>query len=183
VCPGYLYINYLKDNLKYVKIGAQNVSQFEEGAFTGDVSAAQLKEFASYAIIGHSERRINFNEAGSVILEKTNRCLENNIIPVICISRIEQLKILKSISNVVIAYEPIENIGIGAPAKHEIIEKIVNKTKNLNQSLKIIYGGSVSENNISDLANINNLEGFLVGTDSLNANKFFGLCKICDTLI
>lgn len=182
VCPSYLYINYLKDNLKYVKVGAQDISQFESGAFTGEVSASQLKEFASYAIVGHSERRINFNEAESAVLEKVNRCLENNVIPMVCISSVEQFRLLKDISSIVVAYEPIENIGIGAPAKHEAIEKMVNKIKDLNQSLKIIYGGSVSENNVKDIASIDNLEGFLVGTDSLNANKFFDLCKTCDTL-
>ena len=62
-------------------------------------------------------------------------------------------------------------------------KETINQIKNLNRSFKVIYGGSVSENNVKDIANLDNLEGFLVGTDSFNANEFFDLCKTCDTLI
>lgn len=184
-----------------IAIGAQNCSQYAIGPYTGEIAAQSLKEIGvAYCIVGHSERRIHYGETSEVIAKKVVLLCENNIQPIICIGETEmecnQQKIftvltqqieqcIKIIHNmpccanrVIIAYEPVWSIGTGIILKQEQLEKIFTWLAELlyaqlpNYSIQLLYGGSVSSINVSQLKTIRQIDGFLVGGASLNFESF-----------
>ena len=197
ICPSYIYIPYLNNNPKF-KVGVQDVSINELGAFTGEVSAMQLKGLnVKYSILGHSERRKYFNETENIINKKIRQCLNNNIKPIVCIGENKEEKLMmkteqvlrrsildllrdfnkEELSNIIIAYEPIWAIGTGVPPTKKEIEDTAYYIKDLIKSaykvdLKVLYGGSVSLNNIDTFININNIDGYLIGGSSIDAEEF-----------
>jgi len=181
ICPTFVHLPYLKSNLINAKIGSQEVSCFSEGAHTGEVSAKQLKDFVSYSIIGHSERRNQFGETDEIVVEKAKLCVENNITPIICVSTLDQVKPLKVSENILIAFEPLSAIGSGNPDSSEHIENTASGIINIVPTAKVLYGGSVLGENIESLSKLRNIAGFLVGTESLKAESFITILKTCDT--
>ena len=193
------------DKLK-IKLSSQNVSQFASGAYTGEVSATQLKKLEiDYGIVGHSERRTLFNEIDLVINDKVNRLIENDIVPVFCFGEpIEErksgsyfnfienqinegLKGLRKdkVNKLVVAYEPIWAIGTGEVASLENIVEVLVFVKNIiskkpfsnEDNIKFIYGGSVSPDNAEEILNSKIIDGVLVGGASLDATKFVDIIK------
>ena len=193
------------DKLK-IKLSSQNVSQFASGAYTGEVSATQLKKLEiDYGIVGHSERRTLFNEIDLVINDKVNRLIENDIVPVFCFGEpIEErnsgsylnfienqinegLKGLRKdkVNKLVVAYEPIWAIGTGEVASIENIVEVLDFVKNIiskkpffnEDNIKFIYGGSVSPDNAQEILNSKIIDGVLVGGASLDATKFVDIIK------
>ena len=193
------------DKLK-IKLSSQNVSQFASGAYTGEVSATQLKKLEiDYGIVGHSERRTLFNEVDLVINDKVNRLIENDIVPVFCFGEpIEErksgsyynfienqindgLKGLRKdkVNKLVVAYEPIWAIGTGEVASLENIVEVFDFVKNIiskkpffnEDNIKFIYGGSVSPDNAQEILNSKIIDGVLVGGASLDATKFVDIIK------
>ena len=180
VCPSFIYISYLKENLAGARIGSQNISQFTNGAYTGEVSAEQLKDFAEYSIIGHSERRSHFSETDEIVAKKAGICLNNKIIPIICISKIEQIALLKDLSNILVAFEPLEAIGSKIPDNPQHIENMAREIIQYVPNAKVLYGGSVSEENVKSFSELENISGFLIGNESLNPTSFINIIKKCD---
>lgn len=194
ICPSYIYIPYF---LNYsFKVGSQNVCASEDGGFTGEVSALQLSSIGvKYSIVGHSERRIKLKETDIDINKKIINCLKNKLKVILCIGETkEEYSLLKKdiiikrqirdalvgindLSNVIIAYEPIWAIGTNdIPNSNEII-KTIHYIKELvfelySQNIKVLYGGSINEKNILDLNKIKELDGFLIGSASINPNQF-----------
>ena len=193
------------DKLK-IKLSSQNVSQYTSGAYTGEISAAQLKKLdIEYAIVGHSERRTLFNEVDSVINDKVNRLIDSEIVPIFCFGESiderksgtylnflenqinEGLKGLRKdkVKKLVVAYEPIWAIGTGEVASLENIVEVLDYVKNIinkkpffnDDNIKFIYGGSVSPDNAEDILNSKIVDGALVGGASLDANKFLDIIK------
>ena len=193
------------DKLK-IKLSSQNVSQYSSGAYTGEISAAQLKKLdIEYAIVGHSERRTLFNEVDSVINDKVNRLIDSEIVPIFCFGESiderksgtylnfienqinEGLKGLRKdkVKKLVVAYEPIWAIGTGEVASLENIVEVLDYVKNIinkkpffnDDNIKFIYGGSVSPDNAEDILNSKIVDGALVGGASLDANKFLDIIK------
>ena len=193
------------DKLK-IKLSSQNVSQYTSGAYTGEISAAQLKKLdIEYAIVGHSERRTLFNEVDSVINDKVNRLIDNEIVPIFCFGESiderksgtylnfienqinEGLKGLRKdkVKKLVVAYEPIWAIGTGEVASIENIVEVLDYVKNIinkkpffnDDNIKFIYGGSVSPDNAEDILNSKIVDGALVGGASLDVNKFLDIIK------
>lgn len=171
------------------KIGCQNAYGFEKGSMTGEIGLEQLEEFEIDTIlIGHSERRINLNESQEEIVKKFNFFKENGFEIFYCIG--EDLEVReKGIDSVInylhsqlegidlsydklfIAYEPVWAIGTGVAASFEDIGLIHKKLKEkFNRPL--LYGGSVDENNIKNISNIYGVDGVLVGSASLDAERF-----------
>ncbi|OIP97935.1 hypothetical protein COT69_01990 [candidate division WWE3 bacterium CG09_land_8_20_14_0_10_39_24] len=180
ICPSFIYVSYLKENLLNAHIGTQDSSEFLEGEYTGEVSAKQLKDYISYSIIGHSERRKNFSETDDIVQKKARLCVEHQITPVICVSALEQAATLKSFRDIIIALEPLENIGSGIPAKPEFIEDTAKKIVDIIPSAKVLYGGSVTAENAKGFSKLKNISGFLVGGESLNPVYFINIIKKCD---
>ena len=193
------------DKLK-IKLSSQNVSQYSSGAYTGEISASQLKKLdIEYAIVGHSERRTLFNEVDSVINDKVNRLIDSEIVPIFCFGESiderksgtylnfienqinEGLKGLRKdkVKKLVVAYEPIWAIGTGEVASLENIVEVLDYVKNIinkkpffnDDNIKFIYGGSVSPENAEDILNSKIVDGALVGGASLDPNKFLDIIK------
>ena len=193
------------DKLK-IKLSSQNVSQYSSGAYTGEISAAQLKKLdIEYAIVGHSERRTLFNEVDSVINDKVNRLIDSEIVPIFCFGESiderksgtylnfienqinEGLKGLRKdkVKKLIVAYEPIWAIGTGEVASLENIVEVLDYVKNIinkkpffnDDNIKFIYGGSVSPDNAEDILNSKIVDGALVGGASLDASKFLDIIK------
>ncbi len=197
-----LSIVYEKIKGSHIKLGAQNLFWEREGAYTGEVSALMLRESGCrYVIIGHSERRIHFGETDEMVNRKVKTALEWNLVPVVCVGekleereRNEMEDVVRKqikeglsgldaqeISKIVIAYEPIWAIGTGktaTPAQanemHLFIRKLIGEDfqKEISSQMRILYGGSVKPDNISELIAEEHIDGALVGGASLDDNSF-----------
>jgi len=200
LCPSFVSIKDVKKSFlnSKIQIGAQNIHHELKGPYTGEISVKMLKEIeCEWVILGHSERRQYFNEEDVIINDKLNTVVENDLKPILCIgenldqrNNAETFSILKhqlstalneiNIKNkqLIIAYEPVWAIGTGVSAS---IKEISNSIKWIKEflleefSLKIpiLYGGSVSSSNSIDIAQIDGVDGFLIGTSSLDVEEFY----------
>lgn len=204
ICPSFIHIPFFSS--EKFKVGAQDVSIYDSGAFTGEVSAEQLKSSnVSYVIIGHNERKQYFNETDEIVNKKVKQCLKNNISPIICIGETKEekltmqtetvirrylLEVLKQIDrdimkDIVIAYEPIWSIGTGIVPTSREIDEIAVFIKDIVKSaykidVRVLYGGSIDSNNIDKFKNIKNIDGFLIGGSSNNVLEFTEIIKEID---
>lgn len=203
ICPTSIYIPYFLKQ-KY-QVGIQNIFYESKGAFTGEVSPKQIKSMGvNYAIVGHNERRNNFNETDTVINKKVKACLDHKIKVILCIGETkeehEMLKTnyvlkkqinralneidIKLFDNILIAYEPGWSIGTGIIPKNEEIEDIIKFIKNLvndnfnYQNIKVLYGGSINDKNINELKKIQGISGYLIGEASFNANNLLNIIDV-----
>ncbi len=195
------------DKLK-VRYGAQDVSRYDSGAYTGEVSAPMLAKLGcSYVTVGHSERREYHAETDELVNAKVKAALKHDIAPILCIGEklevreagnhveyttdqlIAGLKGLKTeqVSKVVIAYEPVWAIGTGRVATPQdaqevcgaIRAKLAEKYgKEIAETVRVLYGGSVKSGNIGDLVKQDDIDGALVGGASLDAEEFTKLCAM-----
>lgn len=196
VCPTYPFLEYYND---VVPVGAQNVSINDNGAYTGEVSALQLKSLnIPYCIVGHSERREYNKETDDEINKKVIKLLDNGITPILCIGeKLEERQnkltetVIKNeltgdlnnlspelVEKIIIAYEPIWAIGTGlTPTLEEIDESMkfikdyVTTTYNVSK-VTVLYGGSVSDKNIDELNTVESLDGYLIGGASSKPTAF-----------
>lgn len=198
LCPSNIY---LKDFIKHkISVGCQDLSPYEIGSYTGDVSSSQLASIGvEYALIGHSERRKYYNER-EILLKKVKLAQKNDIIPIYCIGETKEdydnkntLNVLEEEINlifdaipekdVIIAYEPIWSIGTGLIPTNNEIYTIIDYIKNYvykkyNIEVKVLYGGSVNNENIIELEKISNIDGYLVGGCSIKIDNFIEMIKI-----
>jgi len=202
ICPPALYLELSSDiaNDSKFHIGAQNVNDNANGAFTGEISAAMLHSMdLKYCIIGHSERREYYSESDEMINAKLKKLHKNEIVPIFCIGEtLEQreqgitkdvilaqlsggLKDVKIKDNVVIAYEPVWAIGTGKTASSQQAQEIhalirewleENYSKDISEKTSILYGGSMKPENIKELLNQPDIDGGLIGGASLDVTKF-----------
>lgn len=172
ICPSFtllsLFNSYISNNSLPVKIGAQNVSPFDEGAYTGEVNAKQIKDFAEFVLIGHSERRNNFGETDAMLSKKTELSLKYGLTPIFLVQEKDNL-IPQGIE--IIAYEPVFAIGSGNPDTPENADQIASAIKSKNNNYKILYGGSVTSENVKSFTSMSNINGVLVGGASLNPEE------------
>jgi len=187
-------------------LGAQNCFYKDEGAYTGEISIEMLLECkVEYVIIGHSERRHIFHENNELICKKMSRVIDAEMKPILCIGEtidemnsgktydiideqiIKGLTNVKSIDNIIIAYEPVWAIGTGLTATVEKINEThshIRKTlaclytNNNSDRIPILYGGSVNSENANELISIDGVNGFLIGGASLDVIKFTDVVKI-----
>jgi triosephosphate isomerase (TIM) len=188
ICPSYTTLEYAAQACKktHLLIGGQDCSSYAQGAHTGQISALSLSEIGcNYCLIGHSEQRsLVSNEE---IEEKALRLIENNIIPILCISKSspEQLQPALTVlslypsKEMLIAYEPIESIGTGTVPENGSIEEqfyAINahlEYENIpKESFYLLYGGSVNKTNATHLKIIDRLDGFLIGGASTRFDEF-----------
>lgn len=167
--------SYIKINDMPILLGAQDISPFGKGAYTGEISAEQIKEFATYVLIGHSERRSNFTESKDMINKKIEKAKEADLSMLVCVSDLDQVKSL-SVSDLALAYEPIEAIGTGKPQDPNEAQSFVSQIKDI-LNTTVIYGGSVNSENVINYTGIDNISGVLVGSASLDAKSFVDIIK------
>ncbi len=177
ICPSFTLLSlfnlYVSDNNLPVKVGAQNVSPFDEGAYTGEVNAKQIKDFAEFVLIGHSERRSNFNETDDVLSKKVELSLRYGLKPIFLVQGNDNL-IPQGVE--IVAYEPIFAIGSSAPDTPENADKTASLIKERN-NYQVLYGGSVTSDNVKSFTGKTNLTGVLVGGASLEVEEFIKIIQ------
>ncbi len=212
ICPSSPYLSELvvkarAGNLSAaIQVGAQNVSEHESGAFTGEVSTQMLKELSvEFVIIGHSERRSYYHETSTQVAHKVNAVLKSGLTPILCIGEseaerateqtetvlasqlqpvIDEVGIEKFI-DVVIAYEPVWAIGTGKTASskmaqetHQFIRQfLAQANENVAAKVPLLYGGSVKASNCEELFAQPDIDGGLIGGASLHAEQFKVICS------
>lgn len=187
VCPTFSTLSELKKAIVVgnfpLLVGAQDLSPYGRGAYTGEESAEFLNQLISLAILGHSERRQQFGETNEMVAKKTTQALKNNIIPLVCVQN-EETPVPEGCW--LIAYEPVWAIstgltntpGIGRPDTPEDAGKMAGIFKGkYGQQLEVIYGGSVNPDNVGGFLTRENISGVLVGQASLDAEVFVKICK------
>jgi len=153
-------------------LGAQDVSPFSEGAYTGEISAHMIKELADYVIIGHSERRKYFNEGYPLLQDKVNKAKEAGLKVIFCVPD-EKTIVAKGAD--IVAYEPVWAIGTGKTDTPENANAVCAKIKETSGIGTIIYGGSVVADNVESFVNQGAIDGVLPGGASLDSEKFYNL--------
>lgn len=189
-----------------LSIGVQNISAFESGAHTGEISPVSAKDLgANFCLIGHSERRSIYKEDDSAINAKLLKAMELNLLPILCVGEtleeresgkaFDTIKAqlekglagaeIEDANDIVIAYEPVWAIGTGKTATPEIAEDIhaqirsylIERLPEVGSEISLLYGGSVKPENVQELLAQENINGALVGGASLKADSFVKLCE------
>ncbi len=212
VCPSFPYLSAFTyaaqdENLQAsVHLGAQNVSEHQSGAFTGEVATQMLQECGvKYVILGHSERRSYYKETSTLVAHKTAKVLESGLTPIICIGESEmerdsgqtntvlsaQLQPvideigIEKFADVVIAYEPVWAIGTGKTASPEMAQQthqfirsfLAENSKDVAAKVPLLYGGSMNAANCEKLLAQADIDGGLIGGASLKVNEFKVICS------
>jgi triosephosphate isomerase len=207
VCPPYVYIPAVQSQLDGTDIawGAQDLSTEQAGAYTGEVAASMLKDFAcTYVIVGHSERRTYHTESDDLVAKKFAIARAAGLVPILCIGEtleereagitekvvarqldaVIDLEGIDALAGGVIAYEPVWAIGTGKTATPEqaqevhafIRSRVAAKSTAVAEGLRILYGGSMKPGNAKELIDKHDIDGGLIGGASLNAADFLGIC-------
>ncbi len=213
ICPPYLYMRDMLTFLQYseLRIGSQNVSRYESGAYTGETSAQMLKQAGcSLCLIGHSERRAMFAETNEGCNIKVNTVLNHGLLPVLCVgenraereANITEQVLFTQLSeglqgvdltgrDLCIAYEPVWAIGTGlaatpemAQAVHAYLRRELSRLFDAETAdrVRILYGGSVTKANARDLLQQPDIDGLLVGGASLDPGHFMAICELASEL-
>lgn len=151
------------------QLGAQDVSPFEEGAYTGEVSARQIKELADWVIIGHSERRKYFGETDDLLAKKAAMAKAAGLRIIFCVPD-EKTAVPQGVD--VVAYEPVWAIGTGKSDSPENANIVITAIKAKSQVATVIYGGSVTAENVAGFISQPSVDGVLPGGASLDPEKF-----------
>jgi triosephosphate isomerase len=204
--PPYTHLSRLADTLRdtAIGLGAQNLFWEEKGAFTGEVSAAMIRNVARYVIIGHSERRQYFGETDETVNRRLKSALAAGLTPVVCVGEslaereADQVEAVLGCqvrgaldgvqfgSGLILAYEPVWAIGTGRAADGEQANAAMGFIRSevaalagdaVAQAVRILYGGSVTENNIDEFAAQPEIDGGLVGGASLQAASFIAIVR------
>ncbi len=207
VCPPFPYLEMASDyaNDSYFMVGAQNVSDQEKGAYTGEVSAMMLESMEmDYCIVGRSERRAYYGETDALVAAKVNQLLKHGLKPIVCVGEVleeresgRQFDVVKTqveqglfhldaeqMKQVVIAYEPVWAIGTGKTATPDQAQEMhahirgllaAKYGKELADEISILYGGSCKPSNAKELFANPDVDGGLIGGASLKAEDFMGI--------
>lgn len=178
VCPPFTLLFLMKQFIKQhrlsLELGAQNISQFPAGAHTGEEAGVMLKDFVKYVIIGHSERRA-MGETNDVLKRKVEQALQYNLTPIYCVSG-QQMIVPHGVK--IVAYEPLSAIGSGHPDTPENANGVASTLKYQYPFIQsVIYGGSVTPENVASFTQEEHISGVLVGKASLDAVSFYSLAQ------
>jgi triosephosphate isomerase len=203
ICPPFPYLGLFNSEQK---LGSQDVSQFDSGAHTGEVSVAMLNEFnCQYVIVGHSERRADNYESNELVALKVEQALKAELTAILCVGEPEEVRDngtlfdyiaaqldavllrvgINQFNNIVLAYEPIWAIGTGktaSPAQAQEVHAFIRghlakQDANIAAKTVILYGGSVKGNNAQELFSQVDVDGGLIGGASLNPEEFLSICQ------
>lgn len=208
VCPPFVYLADAQRQLRNsgIKLGAQSLCAEESGAFTGEVSASMLQDFAcEYVIVGHSERRALYAEDDALVARKFMAAFKAGLTPILCVGETleereqgstgkvieRQLRAvidaagISAFAQAVVAYEPVWAIGTGKTAAPEQAQEVhanirailADEDATIADSIRLLYGGSVKASNAAELFAMNDIDGGLIGGASLEAEQFLSIIK------
>jgi len=214
VCPPFPYISQVADKLggSKVRLGAQNVSEHESGAFTGETAGSMLRELGcEYVIVGHSERRALMGETSLIVALKFQAAQQAGMTPILCVGETleqreagqteavidEQLQAVRDLAGIeafnsaVIAYEPVWAIGTGmtaTPEQAQDVHRHIRATleslhESVAEGVKILYGGSVKGDNAGGLFSNPDIDGGLIGGASLKSTDFLAIAQAAVELV
>lgn len=179
-CPDFLSLEeFKKDCLAGgypLMVGAQDISPFPGGAFTGEEPAQALTGIVQLAILGHSERRENFSESDQDIAKKVAQSKESGILPLVCVQS-ENTPIPEGVD--LVAYEPVFAIGTGHPDTPENADKVAGYIRSKHPQVRVLYGGSVTQENCKAFIQRENINGLLIGSASLDPEEFLEIIEEC----
>jgi len=161
-------------------LGAQNISKFDEGAFTGEVTGKMVKEVAEWVIIGHSERRKYFNETDADLALKVEKARAAGLKVIFCVP---DDKTPVPASSDVVGYEPVWAIGTGKTDSPENANAVVSSIKQKTGATTVIYGGSVTAENVASFVTTPSIDGVLPGGASLDPEKFSRLINAASVAV
>jgi triosephosphate isomerase len=181
LCPSFTALAVVEGLLRgtRVRLGAQNVAAWKDGAYTGEVSATMLAPHCQFVIVGHSERR-KMGETPEMVNSKAKRAIEVGMQPIVCVSDESEIEVLATIKDKqsawIVAFEPLSAIGSGKPEDPEVVKKMVAMIKKyMGSNARVIYGGSVTAENIRQYVPM--CDGALPGGASLDPEGFLALCQ------
>lgn len=176
ICPSFTLLPLFSSSLSNtkIKLGAQNVSPYDEGAYTGEVNAKQIKDFGSYVIIGHSERRNYFGETDEIVGKKYKLAEKYDLTPILCVQD-KETQVPEGVK--IIAYEPVFAIGSGNADTPKNASEVAKTFLEKNTNYTIVYGGSVTSDNVSSFTKGENIRGVLVGGASLDPLEFIKIIE------
>lgn len=179
VCPTVLVLEEIKKEILVgnfpLLVGAQDLSPFEDGPYTGEESARILSEIVDLALVGHSERRQNFGETDQLVAEKVQRARMHDIIPLVCVQ--DQNALIPQ-GTALIAYEPVFAIGTGNPDTPGNAEDVAVVLKAKSGDLDVLYGGSVTSENAKAFLQQQQINGLLIGKASLDPEEFIKIIEV-----
>lgn len=174
ICPSFVHMSLVKQLIDTyqlpIHLAAQDVSAFDNGAYTGAVSARQIAEYAQYVLIGHSERRKYFHEDDHILKQKVKQAQAQNLSVIYCVPD-TQASVPSTVE--IVAYEPIWAIGTGKTDTPDNANKTALIIKTNTKSHYVIYGGSVNPENVKQFLDKDAINGVLPGGASLDALKFW----------
>ncbi len=210
VCSPFVYLNELQQSFLtsalMINTGAQDCSAHENGAFTGEVSAAMLRDIGCpWVIVGHSERRHGLGETNEIVAAKAKMVVQYGLRPIVCVGEtleereagrtsdvvLSQLNAVldvigaEALASGALAYEPVWAIGTGktaTPQQAEVVhaalrDSVESRDSRAAEALRILYGGSVKPSNAKELFACNDIDGGLIGGASLKANEFYEIAQ------
>lgn len=180
LCPPFPYLWPLSEKVVAhgMHLGAQDISQYPFGAYTGAVAAAMLTGAVEYVIVGHSERRTYFRETHEMVAQKVREALQAKITPIVCVDEpymATQLAFFSDdeLARIIVAYEPLAAIGSGTPDTPERANMMAENIIQVVQSpIPVLYGGSVTAENVRSFVTQPSIAGVLVGGASLNVDHW-----------
>ncbi len=178
ICPPFTLLSQVASEVisrkLKVKVGAQNISPFDGGAYTGEINGKQIKEFVDYVIIGHSERRQNFSETDETLFRKVDQALKYDLTPIFCVQG-KETKVPPNVA--IVAYEPIDAIGTGQSDTAENAEEVASFFKKNYNVQYTLYGGSITSKNVKEFTQMPNIDGVLIGGASLDVKEFYAIIQ------
>lgn len=181
VCPSFtllpMFKNYIDEQKLPIELGAQDVSSFPEGPYTGEVNGRQIKELADYVLIGHSERRSLLKESDKLIEEKVEKAIAVNLQPIFFVQNVDT-PIPREVE--IVVYEPPESISTvsgGTADNPKDVFESVNKLRKIRKFKYVLYGGSVDSQNVFTFTSLPNVDGVVPGRASLDALEFLKIIE------
>ena len=208
LCPPFPYLALVREVMtgSTIAVGAQNMSEHEKGAFTGEVSPGMVAELCTHVILGHSERRALYGETDEAVNLKVDAALKAGLTPIICVGEslaqreagaaeaVVERQLVKALDGVetpgalIVAYEPVWAIGTGVPATPDlaaeimggVIQRVLNDTygESAASATPLLYGGSVTADSVRGFVELECIHGALVGGAALRAEEFTQIVRI-----